>query len=51
MPRNRNVSERTMEWIYLEAAIALVLLIAIVGWTMAARHKPDRGKPPPRDGE
>jgi hypothetical protein len=35
-----------MEWIYLEAAIALVLLIAIVWWTMAARHKPDRDDKP-----
>jgi hypothetical protein len=42
--RNRTVDERTMEWIYLEAAIALALLVAIVWWTMAARHKPDRGK-------
>jgi len=33
-----------MEWIYLEAAIALALLIAIVWWTMAARHKPGPGK-------
>jgi hypothetical protein len=30
-----------MEWIYLEAGIALVLLIAIVWWTVSARHKPD----------
>jgi hypothetical protein len=45
-PRNRTVDGRTMEWIYLEAAIALALLIAIVWWTMAARHKPGRGKPP-----
>lgn len=45
-PRNRSVSVRTMEWIYLEAAIALVLLIAIVWWTMAARHKPDRDDKP-----
>ena len=37
-----------MEWIYLEAAIALVHLIAIVWWTMSARHKPDRDKPPTR---
>ena len=37
----------TMEWIYLEAAIALALLIAIVWWTAAARHKPDRNGPPP----
>jgi hypothetical protein len=42
--RNRTVEERTMEWIYLEAAIALALLVAIVWWTMAARHKSDRGK-------
>ena len=35
-----------MEWIYLEAAIALVVLIAIVWWTMAARHKPDRESKP-----
>jgi hypothetical protein len=41
------MDERTMEWIYLEAAIALVLLIAIVWWTMSARHKPDRGARPP----
>jgi hypothetical protein len=51
-PHDRKVSERTMEWIYLEAAIALVLLIAIVWWTMAARHKPDRGgKPTTRERE
>ena len=38
-----------MEWIFLEAAIALAVLIAIVWWTMAARHKPDRdGKPAAR---
>jgi len=35
-----------MEWIYLEAAIALALLIAIVWWTAAARHKPDRNGAP-----
>jgi len=40
-----------MEWIYLEAAIALALLIVIVGWTMAARHKPGRGKPPGEERE
>jgi hypothetical protein len=44
--RNRNVSVRTMEWIYLEAAIALVVLIVIVWWTVAARHKPDRDDKP-----
>jgi hypothetical protein len=38
---DRNGSERTMEWIYLEAGIALLLLIAIVWWTVSARHKPD----------
>ena len=41
-----------MEWIYLEAAIALALLIAIVWWTAAARHKPDRNESTSaRDGE
>ena len=50
-PRNRTVDGRTMEWIYLEAAIALALLIAIVWWTMAARHKPGRGKPPEQERE
>lgn len=35
-----------MEWIYLEAAIAVVLLVAIVWWTMSARHKPHRGDEP-----
>ena len=40
-----------MEWIYLEAAIALALLIAIVWWTMAARHKPGRGKPAEQERE
>ena len=40
-----------MEWIYLEAAIALLLLIAIVAWTMAARHRPGRGKPPGDENE
>lgn len=41
--RHRKVGERTMEWIYLESAIALAVLIAIVWWTAAARHKTDRG--------
>ena len=40
-----------MEWIYLEAAIALVLLIAIVWWTMSARHKPNDAKPTSRERE
>ena len=41
-----------MEWIYLEAAIALALLIAIVWWTASARRKPDRNAPSPeRDRE
>ena len=35
-----------MEWIYLEAAIALALLIAIVWWTISARHKPGKGNKP-----
>jgi len=29
-----------VEWIYLEAAVALALLIAIVWWTASARRKP-----------
>jgi hypothetical protein len=33
-----------MEWIYLEAAVALALLIAIVWWTASARRKPDRSE-------
>jgi hypothetical protein len=39
-----------MEWIYLESAIALALLIAIVWWTAAARRKPDRNDAPPTRG-
>jgi len=35
-----------MGWIFLEVLVALVILIAIVGWTMAGRRKP----PPDRDG-
>jgi len=31
-----------MEWIILEALIALALFVAIVGWTMSARRR-DRG--------
>jgi hypothetical protein len=31
-----------MEWILLEALIALALAVAIVWWTMSAR-RPDRG--------
>jgi hypothetical protein len=36
-----------MGWIYLEAALALLVFVGIVAWTMAARRKP--GAPPPRD--
>jgi hypothetical protein len=39
-----------MEWIYLESAIALALLIAIVWWTAAARRKPDRNEASPTQG-
>ena len=39
-----------MEWIYLESLLALAILIGIVWWTMAARHKPDdRPKKPGSD--
>jgi hypothetical protein len=31
-----------MEWIYLEAVVALLIFVGIVGWTMGARRKPDR---------
>jgi hypothetical protein len=34
----------TMEWFLLEAAVALVLALVIVGWTMGPkRRKPPRG--------
>jgi hypothetical protein len=33
-----------MEWIYLESLLALVLLVAIVWWTIGARRKPDDGR-------
>jgi len=37
----KQTRERThVEWIYLEAAVALALLIAIVWWTASARRKP-----------
>ena len=29
-----------MEWILLEALVALVIAVAIVWWTMSARRKP-----------
>ena len=32
-----------MAWIFLEALIALAILVAIVWWTMSAR-RPDRGR-------
>ncbi|MEO5766686.1 MAG: hypothetical protein ABIR52_15410 [Casimicrobiaceae bacterium] len=36
-----------MGWIYLEAAVALLIAVGIVAWTMGARRKPDpTGKPP-----
>jgi hypothetical protein len=38
-----------MEWIYLESLLALAILIGIVWWTMAARHKPDDGRKRKRD--
>jgi len=34
-----------MEWIYLEALIALLLFVGIVWWTMGARRKPDAEAP------
>jgi hypothetical protein len=33
---------KDMEWILLEALVALLVGIAIVWWTMAARRKPPR---------
>ena len=38
-----------MGWIYLEAAIALLIAAGIVVWTMGARRKPDATKPPDDD--
>jgi hypothetical protein len=38
-----------MGWIYLEAAIALLVAVGIVAWTMGARRKPDAAKPPDDD--
>jgi hypothetical protein len=35
-----------MGWILLESLVALLILVAIVAWTMAPRRKPPR-----RDGE
>jgi len=29
-----------MGWIFLEALVALAILVGIVWWTMAGRHKP-----------
>jgi len=34
-----------MGWIYLEAALALLVFVGIVAWTMAARRKPDGEAP------
>jgi len=42
---SRERRRRTMEWIYLEALIALLLFVGIVWWTMGARRKPDAEAP------
>ncbi len=42
-------NERTMGWIYLEAALALVVAVGLVAWTFGARRKPDAQKPPDDD--
>ena len=38
-----------MGWIYLEAALALLIAVGLVAWTVGARHKPDAPKPPEDD--
>jgi hypothetical protein len=38
-----------MGWIYLEAALALVIAVGLVAWTLGARRKPDAQKPPDDD--
>jgi hypothetical protein len=35
-----------MAWIYLEAAVALLIFVGIVWWTMGARRKPGPDAPP-----
>jgi hypothetical protein len=46
--RGRN-GTGTMGWILFEAGVALLLLVAIVWWTMAStrrRSRPDAARPP-----
>ncbi len=38
-----------MVWIYLEAAIALLVAVGIVVWTLGARRKSDAAPPPDED--
>ena len=40
-----------MGWIYLEAAIALLIAIGIVVWTIGARREPDANNTPDDDAQ
>ena len=38
-----------MGWLYLEVALALLIAVGLVAWTIGARRKPDARKPPDDD--
>jgi hypothetical protein len=50
--RSKESEERDkMLWFFLEALVALLIAVAIVGWTMGSGRRKPRDKPGGRDGD